>query len=38
MFDIISDVHGHADELIVLLDLLNYKRQGGIYANSPPIA
>ncbi|MFN5634825.1 MAG: metallophosphoesterase [Flavobacteriia bacterium] len=30
-YDIIGDIHGHADELEVLLKKLNYRKQGGIY-------
>ncbi|MEZ6039356.1 MAG: metallophosphoesterase [Planctomycetaceae bacterium] len=31
MFDIIGDVHGHADELIVLLETMGYREINGIY-------
>ena len=31
MFDLIGDVHGHAEELVRLLDTLGYKRVHGIY-------
>ncbi|WP_339911081.1 metallophosphoesterase [Symmachiella dynata] len=33
MYDIIGDIHGHADELTELLGDLGYKLQGGHYAN-----
>ncbi|MCZ2344340.1 MAG: metallophosphoesterase, partial [Bacteroidales bacterium] len=31
MYDLIGDVHGHADELIQLLTLLGYEKQHGTY-------
>lgn len=31
MYDIIGDIHGHADELELLLDNLKYKKKGGVY-------
>lgn len=31
MYDIIGDIHGHADELIELLEVLDYECQGGVY-------
>lgn len=31
MYDFIGDIHGHAEKLKKLLDLLGYKMQGGIY-------
>lgn len=33
MYDIIGDIHGHADELVRLLELLGYQRSGGIYSH-----
>lgn len=30
-YDIIGDIHGHADELIRLLDKLGYKKSNGYY-------
>jgi len=37
-FDIIGDIHGCADELVKLLDLLGYKRQNGIWQHSKRMA
>ncbi|WP_165698938.1 metallophosphoesterase [Bremerella volcania] len=34
MFDIIGDIHGHADELIALLGELGYSQRDGIYGHS----
>ena len=34
MYDIIGDIHGHADELVELLELLGYERQNSVY--KPP--
>ncbi len=34
MFDIIGDIHGHADELIVLLSELGYVERDGVYRHS----
>ena len=31
MFDIIGDIHGHADELEALLEKLNYQKMDGVY-------
>ncbi len=31
MYDIIGDIHGHADELVELLELLGYQCPNGIY-------
>jgi hypothetical protein len=31
MYDLIGDIHGHADELVQLLELLGYRRHGGAY-------
>ena len=31
MYDLIGDIHGHADELIQLLDVLGYRKQQGVY-------
>ena len=33
MIDIIGDIHGHADNLEVLLQKLGYKKKGGIYSH-----
>ena len=33
MFDIIGDIHGHAQELIELLEKLGYKKNNGIYSH-----
>ena len=34
MYDIIGDIHGHADELIELLDQLGYERHEGTFRHS----
>lgn len=34
MFDLIGDIHGHADELTQLLELLGYRLQEGVYTHS----
>ena len=34
MFDVIGDVHGHADELEELLQLLGYAKKSGVYRHS----
>jgi hypothetical protein len=34
MYDMIGDIHGHADELLQLLEALGYRRNGGSYAHS----
>src|SRR5277367_5687028 len=31
MFDLIGDIHGHADELAQLLEALGYRKHQGIY-------
>ena len=31
MYDVIGDIHGHADELIQLLELLGYQKKLGVY-------
>lgn len=31
MYDLIGDVHGHADSLVRLLGMLGYSRRGGVY-------
>src|ERR1700676_204139 len=33
MYDLIGDIHGHADELIQLLAALGYHKHGGIYSH-----
>lgn len=34
MYDIIGDIHGHAEELVFLLELLDYDRhRGGVYSH-----
>ena len=33
MFDLIGDIHGHADELERLLDALGYRKTGGVYGH-----
>ena len=34
MFDVIGDVHGHADELEDLLQLLGYAKKSGVYRHA----
>ena len=34
MYDLIGDIHGHADELIQLLHALGYRDVGGVYVHS----
>lgn len=34
MFDIIGDIHGHADELISLLNKLGYQQANGVFSHS----
>ena len=34
MFDVIGDVHGHADELEDLLQLLGYQKKSGVYRHA----
>ena len=31
MYDLIGDIHGHAAELVQLLETLGYSRRGGLY-------
>src|ERR1700682_6445764 len=31
MYDVIGDIHGHADELVQLLEALAYERDHGVY-------
>ena len=31
MYDLIGDIHGHADELVRLLEILGYRKQQGIF-------
>ena len=33
MYDLIGDIHGHADELVQLLDTLGYKKSRGVYGH-----
>jgi len=33
MYDLIGDIHGHADELVRLLERLGYERRSGFYAH-----
>ena len=35
-FDIIGDIHGHADQLIQLLEKLKYENDNGIYSHPDP--
>jgi hypothetical protein len=34
MFDLIGDIHGHADALVTLLERLGYERIGGVYRHA----
>jgi len=34
LYDIIGDIHGHADELIELLELLGYRQHNGSWSHS----
>lgn len=34
MYDVIGDIHGHADELVELLEELDYESHGGIYQHA----
>lgn len=34
MFDIIGEIHGNADKLVLLLEKMGYTKQSGIYSNS----
>ncbi|MCE9618679.1 MAG: aminotransferase class III-fold pyridoxal phosphate-dependent enzyme [Planctomycetes bacterium] len=38
MYDVIGDVHGHAEELEALLDHLGYERKSGVYRHSDRVA
>lgn len=38
MYDIIGDLHGHADELVRLLESLDYQLRGGVYRHAERIA
>ena len=33
MYDLIGDIHGHADELIWLLEALGYRNSGGVFGH-----
>ena len=33
MYDLIGDIHGHADELVQLLDALGYQKSGDVYGH-----
>jgi hypothetical protein len=33
MYDLIGDIHGHADELLQLLDALGYRKNRGVYSH-----
>ena len=37
MYDLIGDIHGHADELVQLLEILGYEKSQGSYGR-PGIA
>jgi len=34
MYDLIGDIHGHADHLVDLLKQLEYKKSGDVYHHS----
>ena len=34
MFDLIGDIHGHADHLVYLLQNLGYKKSGDVFHHS----
>jgi hypothetical protein len=34
MYDVIGDVHGHAEELVELLERMGYRRQGGAFRHA----
>ena len=34
MYDLIGDIHGHADELVRLLELLGYEKNQGTYRHT----
>lgn len=38
MYDIIGDIHGHADELVELLELMNYQLVDGVYRHDQRMA
>src|SRR5713226_1821046 len=33
MYDLVGDIHGHADELMQLLEVLGYRKGQGVYAH-----
>src|ERR1700716_1625633 len=33
MYDLIGDIHGHADEMVQLLEALGYRKRGTTYAH-----
>jgi hypothetical protein len=33
MYDLIGDIHGHADELVQLLEVLGYRKHGTTYSH-----
>ena len=33
MCDLIGDIHGHADELVQLLEILGYRKPQGVYGH-----
>jgi hypothetical protein len=33
MYDLIGDIHGHADEMVQLLDILGYRKTRGVYGH-----
>ena len=33
MYDMIGDIHGHADELVELLEMLDYRKSEGVYGH-----
>ena len=34
MYDVIGDVHGHAEELVELLERMGYRREGGAFRHA----
>ena len=34
MYDLIGDIHGHADELVELLEALGYRESHGVYGKA----
>ena len=34
MYDVIGDVHGHAEELVQLLERMGYRREGGAFRHA----